>query len=69
MLELVYALIFMGITAFGGIGVASLIMLVLPDAAVAGDSAAKGQKNFEYIFFAFAGIATALTLWLILVLL
>ncbi|MCO4321800.1 hypothetical protein [Aliidiomarina quisquiliarum] len=64
MINLFHAILFTGMTAAAGLGIASIIMTLFPVTVEGQTKAAKGEERVEYAFFGFAGIVIALVLLL-----
>lgn len=64
MTDLFHALLFSGMTAAAGLGVASVFMTLFPVSIEGQAKADQGRERVEYAFFGFAGIVIALVLLL-----
>jgi len=62
--DLLQAVLFTGMVATAGLGISSLIMMLLP-ATTEGDAPeGRGEQLVEYAFFGIAGVVSALVLLL-----
>ncbi|RUO43888.1 hypothetical protein CWE15_01465 [Aliidiomarina taiwanensis] len=62
--DLLQAVLFTGMVATAGLGISSLIMMLLPATTEGETKEARGERLVEYAFFGISGVVSALVLLL-----